>query len=74
MIVKLEDFLRRRSKIALVVRKEAIRTSPGLLEACEILFGDEAQQQINAYFGPDEKGGEGEQEERPGGGTLAHAS
>ena len=51
MIVKLEDFLRRRSKIALVARKEMIRNSPGLQEACEILFGSEAQAKIKEYFG-----------------------
>lgn len=51
MIVRLEDFLRRRSKIALVVRREDIRQSPGLLEACQILFGDRAHQEIDAYFG-----------------------
>ena len=51
MIVKLEDFLRRRSKIALVVRRESIRESPGLLEACRILFGDRAQSEIDDYFG-----------------------
>ena len=51
MITHLEDFLRRRSKIALVVRDEDIRNSKGLLEACEILFGDQAQQEIDSYFG-----------------------
>lgn len=50
MIVKLDDFLRRRSKIALVERREVIRNSPGLLEACQILFGDAAQQKIDEYF------------------------
>ena len=50
MIVKLEDFLRRRSKIALVVRREEIKRSPGLLEACKILFGDQAQAKIDEYF------------------------
>ena len=50
MIVKLEDFLRRRSKIALVERPEVIRTAPGLIEACEILFKDEAQARIDEYF------------------------
>jgi glycerol-3-phosphate dehydrogenase len=50
MIVKLEDFLRRRSKIALVVRRDQIRQSPGLLEACQIMFGDEAQAKIDEYF------------------------
>lgn len=51
MIVKLEDFLRRRSKISLVVRREDIRQSPGLLEACQIMFGDEAREKIDEYFG-----------------------
>ena len=51
MIVKLEDFLRRRSKIALVVRREEILASPGLLEACQILFGGRAQDEIDTYFG-----------------------
>ena len=50
MIVKLEDFLRRRSKIALVVRREDIRKADGLMEACEILFGDQARQKFDEYF------------------------
>lgn len=52
MVVKLEDFLRRRSKIELVVRREDIRNSPGLLEACTILFGDQAQEKLDEYFMP----------------------
>ena len=51
MVTKLEDFLRRRSKIALIERRETIRTSPGLKEACEMLFGDEADEKIAEYFG-----------------------
>lgn len=50
MITKLEDFLRRRSKIALVERKEDIRRSPGLLEACELLFGEQAAAKLGEYF------------------------
>ncbi|MCA9773503.1 MAG: FAD-dependent oxidoreductase, partial [Myxococcales bacterium] len=50
MIVKLEDFLRRRSKIALVLRREDIRNAEGLMEACEILFGDQARQKYLEYF------------------------
>jgi glycerol-3-phosphate dehydrogenase len=50
MIVKLEDFLRRRSKIALVVRREDICNAEGLMEACEILFGDQARQKFDEYF------------------------
>jgi glycerol-3-phosphate dehydrogenase len=50
MIVKLDDFLRRRSKIALVERHEVIRHSPGLMDACHILFGDQAQARHDEYF------------------------
>jgi glycerol-3-phosphate dehydrogenase len=50
MITKLEDFLRRRSKIALVERTEDIRRSPGLIEACELLFGEEAEAKFSEYF------------------------
>lgn len=50
MIVKLEDFLRRRSKIALVVPREDIRNAEGLMEACEILFGDQAREKFDEYF------------------------
>jgi glycerol-3-phosphate dehydrogenase len=53
MIVKLDDFMRRRSKIDLVVPDEAIRTSPGLAEVAEILFGVDAQRRLAEYF--DEK-------------------
>ncbi|XKE43874.1 glycerol-3-phosphate dehydrogenase/oxidase [Halomonas organivorans] len=50
MVTRLEDFLRRRSKISLVVPQETIRTSPGLREACDILFGDQAQARMEEYF------------------------
>ena len=50
MIVKLEDFLRRRSKIALVARPETIWHAPGLMEACRILFGDQARERFDEYF------------------------
>lgn len=49
MITKLEDFLRRRSKIALVVRKRDIEASPGLAEACELLFGEQAADKLAEY-------------------------
>ncbi|MDX5435319.1 MAG: glycerol-3-phosphate dehydrogenase/oxidase [Halomonas sp.] len=50
MITRLEDFLRRRSKVALVVHEEAMRQSPGLREACAILFGDQADVRLEEYF------------------------
>lgn len=53
MITKLDDFLRRRSKIALVVRREALARSPGLREACGILFGDDGERRFEEYFASD---------------------
>jgi glycerol-3-phosphate dehydrogenase len=50
MITKLGDFLRRRSKIALIARPETIRKAPGLMEACEILFGSDAKAKFDEYF------------------------
>jgi len=51
MIVKLEDFLRRRSKIALVVPRRTIQHAEGMMEACEILFGKEqAHGRYDEYF------------------------
>jgi alpha-glycerophosphate oxidase/glycerol-3-phosphate dehydrogenase len=50
MIVKLEDFMRRRSKIELVIRNEHIASAPGLREACEILFGDDADMRLREYL------------------------
>lgn len=50
MITKLEDFLRRRSKIALVEKTDSIKNSPGLMEACKILFDDFAEEKYNEYF------------------------
>jgi len=51
MVTKLEDFLRRRSKIALVMRKEDIRKSKGIKDACKILFGKDAEKKFLEYFG-----------------------
>ncbi len=50
MIVELDDFLRRRSKISLVIAEPDLRDAPGLREACTILFGDEADRKLAAYF------------------------
>jgi len=54
MVVELEDFLRRRTGIAQVVRSEALRRDPGLEEACRLLFGGEAEVRRNAWLhGPE---------------------
>lgn len=49
MVTKLDDFLRRRSKISLVVKVEDILAAPGLKEACEILFGEDAEMRLQEY-------------------------
>ncbi len=53
MITTLDDFLRRRSKIALVLSYEEIREAEGIHEACRLLFGDEAQKRYDEYFTPE---------------------
>ena len=50
MITKLEDFLRRRSKITQVVRDEDIIDAPGLKEACKIFFAEEAEAKRQEYI------------------------
>lgn len=50
MITTLDDFLRRRSKISLVVTTETLKQAPGLMEACKILFGAEAESKYREYF------------------------
>ncbi len=55
MVTRLEDFMRRRSKIDLVVHDDDIRNSTGLAEVAEILFGADAERRLVEYFGgPDE--------------------
>ncbi|MFK8051412.1 MAG: glycerol-3-phosphate dehydrogenase/oxidase [Woeseiaceae bacterium] len=50
MVTRLEDFLRRRSKITMVVREDEIINAPGLHEACRLLFGDQASQKLQEYI------------------------
>lgn len=50
MIVKLEDFLRRRTKISLLVRRDELARSPGLRVASRILFGDDADRRLEEYL------------------------
>ena len=50
MIVKLDDFMRRRSKIDLVVHDDDIRHAAGLTEAAQILFGPDAERRLAEYF------------------------
>ncbi len=50
MITRLEDFMRRRSKIEQVIPDDEIRASSGLQEVAQILFGDDAQRRLDEYF------------------------
>lgn len=50
MITKLDDFLRRRSKITMVVRPSEVVRAQGLREACRILFGDQADAKLDEYI------------------------
>jgi glycerol-3-phosphate dehydrogenase len=50
MVTKLEDFLRRRSKISMVVGDAAIQRSSGMREVCEILFGERADEKLAEYL------------------------
>ncbi|MEM7563691.1 MAG: FAD-dependent oxidoreductase [Pseudomonadota bacterium] len=50
MIVTLEDYMRRRSKVELLQTRDSLRQSTGLMEICERLFGEQAQQKFDEYF------------------------
>jgi len=50
MITRLEDFMRRRSKIEQVVPDAELGDSEGLREVCRILFGDRADEKLAEYL------------------------
>ena len=51
MVTRLEDFLRRRSKISQVIPEDEVRHASGLREVAEILFGNQADAKLIEYFG-----------------------
>jgi len=53
MITTLDDFLRRRSKIAMVLSYDEIIDADGIHEACRLLFGDDARRRYDEYFTPE---------------------
>ena len=57
MVTRLEDFMRRRSKIEQVVPNADLGDTEGLREVCNILFGDKAEAKLAEFFngpyGPD---------------------
>jgi alpha-glycerophosphate oxidase/glycerol-3-phosphate dehydrogenase len=50
MIVRLEDFMRRRAKIEQVLRWQEITAAPGLAEASRIFFGDAGDARLREYL------------------------
>ncbi len=50
LVVCLDDFLRRRTRTAQVVRRQALEGIPELTQLSTILFGDAAQEQLAAYL------------------------
>ena len=50
MIVKLDDFMRRRSKIDLVVADDEFVGSDGLAEISELLFGGDAERKLDEFY------------------------
>jgi glycerol-3-phosphate dehydrogenase len=51
MITRFEDYLRRRTSIALLVARDELAASAGLRDACRMLFGPEAERRHDEYFG-----------------------
>lgn len=50
-VLHLDDFLRRRTRLALVTPKQALRDNPKLKEAAQLLFADKAEAEWLRYFG-----------------------
>ena len=51
MVRHLDDLLRRRTRLSLVVPREVLKASSALRKAAEILFADRAAAEWQAYFG-----------------------
>ena len=72
MVTRLEDFMRRRSKIEQVVPNADLGDTEGLREVCDILFGDEAEAKLNEFLaGPYGQPGPGQSVAAP---SAAHTS
>ncbi len=50
LVMDLEDFLRRRTRLSLVVRHEVLEQSAGLKQAAQMLFGKDTYRCWEAYF------------------------
>ncbi|WP_372846442.1 glycerol-3-phosphate dehydrogenase/oxidase [Pontiella sp.] len=51
MVVHFEDFLRRRTPLALTMHRASLKCDPGLAETAKILFGKRGAEEIARYFG-----------------------
>lgn len=51
MVVHLEDYLKRRSKLGFLVHHQELKDTEGIYEICEKFFGDQAEARFNEYFG-----------------------
>ena len=52
MVMHLDDFLRRRTHLALTEHRASLRCHPALAETAKILFGPKAEEEIERYFNP----------------------
>ena len=50
MVVHLEDFLRRRTKISMTISQKDLEENPATKEACQILFGDLSQDRWTSFI------------------------
>lgn len=50
MVTRLEDFIRRRSKISQVVTEKSLVKSPGLMDVCKVLFGRQAEARYQEWL------------------------
>ena len=50
MVVHLEDFLRRRTKISMMISQKNLEENPATKEACQILFGDHSVDRWTSFI------------------------
>ena len=50
MVVHLEDFLRRRTKISMMISQKNLEENPATKEACQILFGDHSDDRWTSFI------------------------
>lgn len=53
MVIRLEDFLRRRTRVAQLIAQDELARDPGLKTVCEVLFGEAADERLTEYLALD---------------------